>query len=80
MSVLIPGHIIRVPVTIAPVEHIEGDGQFSMNGGTFYRSTPQAQRCLRCNALVAVGDSFKDHIFWCKRVPDRIYSRVPAVI
>ena len=78
MSVYIPGYIIRVPIIIAPVEHTKRDGQFSMKGGTYYRRTPQAQRCPHCNALVAVGDSFKDHTFWCKRVPDRINPRVPA--
>ena len=58
---------IRVPLAFAPVEHIAGDGRFSMNGGTYYRSTPQAQRCPRCKALLAIGDSYNHHIFWCDR-------------
>ena len=73
----LPGRVIRVPVTIAPIEVPEY--RYGRNNwGDLNHHTPQAQRCLRCGALVAVGDSFKDHIFWCKRVPDRLTPRVPA--
>jgi len=29
--------------------------------------TPQAMRCPVCQALVAIGPSFQDHVFWCRR-------------
>jgi hypothetical protein len=48
------------PLTFAPVEVVLGNK-------TSWSGLHQAQRCPRCKVLVAVGISYDDHIFWCKR-------------
>lgn len=51
---------------LAPVENREH--RYSRkNGGILDIYTPQAARCPVCHALVLVGHSFADHVFWCKR-------------
>lgn len=59
---------IREPLTFAPVESRESRNQHTQTGGVLNVHMPQAQRCQRCKALLAVGHSFEDHIFFCKRV------------
>ena len=57
-------HKFRYPLRFACVEagdkEIPGDNHHP-------RSHAQAQRCPRCSALVAVGHSFEDHLFFCDR-------------
>ena len=69
-------HKIREPLAFAPVElaldeggrrvYVPGAGSLS---GHNHRT--QAQRCPRCKALFAVGDSYQHHIFWCVRADGR---------
>ena len=86
MTTCLPGHKTTY-VSVTPVELIrDPDGRrvYVPGAGTpsIHNYATQAQRCPHCNALVAVGDSFKDHTFWCKRVPYREpgLSMTPAAI
>ena len=59
---------IRVPVRFAPIEGTDYRLNPHDNSRTNYVThTPQAQRCPRCNELLAVGDSYHHHVFWCVR-------------
>ena len=31
------------------------------------KHTPQAATCPICRAVLAIGPSFQDHVFWCRR-------------
>jgi hypothetical protein len=48
---------LRVDVKIAPVE--------ASNESTHASLVFQAQRCPHCKMLLAVGNSFRDHVQWC---------------
>jgi len=48
------------PLTFAPVEVVLGNK-------TSWSGLHQAQRCPYCRHLVAVGSSYHQHMFWCKR-------------
>jgi hypothetical protein len=49
---------LRVDVKIALLE--------ASNISTHASLVFQAQRCPRCKMLLAVGNSFRDHVLWCK--------------
>jgi len=55
---------IRADVHIAPVEApgYKSDGTYR-----FLRVEAQAARCPVCKALLAVGQSFDQHVFFCRR-------------
>lgn len=55
--------IIRTNIRIAPVEApgYKGDRKYR-----FVRVEAQAARCPVCKILVAVGQSFDQHVFFCR--------------
>ena len=55
---------ICVPLAFAPVEN--NDGRFIAHNKIVVH-TPQAARCPRCKALLAVGDSYHHHVYFCAR-------------
>ena len=73
MTTYLPGHKTTY-VSVTPVELIrDPDGRrvYIPGAGTpsIHNYATQAQRCPVCKALVAVGDSYSDHTFWCKPAP-----------
>ena len=56
-------HKFRYPLRFAPIEIPDK----ILDDSRLPRSRPQAQRCPHCNALVATGHSFDDHVFFCDR-------------
>jgi hypothetical protein len=62
----IPAGKIRVDVRLAPVEAKEGRFASDNTGHDgIVVHTPQAQRCPHCKMLLAVGNSYRDHVQWC---------------
>ena len=53
------GGKIRIDLNVGPLERIT-DNKRS-------RTVFQAIRCPHCNSLLASGDSYKQHLFFCER-------------
>ena len=70
-------HKFRYPLRFAPIEIPDK----ILDDSHRPRSHAQAQRCPHCSALVAVGHSFDDHLFFCDRaLKPGLWGKQPVFI